>query len=89
MLKELLQAIAGRCPTHDKASPYLIARLEADLGIDPEAITRLTERVSFTDAYLNPNLIGCDSKACEARRRDTYPLGPTPGEGYPGGTGRG
>lgn len=38
MLTELLYAIAGRCPTHDKASPYLIARLEVELGIGPDAI---------------------------------------------------
>ncbi|MGW0566086.1 hypothetical protein [Streptomyces tauricus] len=79
MFTELLYVIAGRCPTHDKASPYLIARLEVELGIDPNAMTTLKEGMSITDALCNPNLISCSNEACEARRRDTYPPRPYPG----------
>lgn len=55
--------IAGRCETHDKASPAVIARLEEEAGIEPSAAP-----ASFTEAYANPNLIGCGKRRCRARR---------------------
>ncbi|MFD5975551.1 hypothetical protein [Streptomyces bacillaris] len=60
-----------RCPTHDVASPRRIAELEAELGIDPDAVTKLQAdpNVSFTDAYADPNLIDCGNKRCHDRRR--------------------
>jgi hypothetical protein len=65
MLRELLYAIAGRCPTHDRASAYTIAQLETDLGIDPNAMA--THQANATDivvAYANPRLIDCGRRTC-------------------------
>jgi hypothetical protein len=65
MIKRLLYAIAGRCPTHHRASPYLIAQLEVDTGIDPDAMANHQANAgSFTEAYSNPSLIDCRHKAC-------------------------
>lgn len=60
-----------RCPFHDVASPRRIAELEAELGIDPDAVTKLQAdpNVSFTDTYADPDLIDCGNKRCHDRRR--------------------
>ncbi|WP_371624061.1 hypothetical protein OG245_15220 [Streptomyces sp. NBC_01116] len=53
------------------ASPRRIAELEAELGIDPDAVTKLQAdpNVSFTDTYADPDLIDCGNKRCHDRRR--------------------
>lgn len=63
--------MAKRCPTHDVASPVTIAKLEVELGIDPDALTKLRSdpNVSFTDAYANPRLIDCGRPDCQKRGR--------------------
>ncbi len=63
--------MAARCPTHDAASPRRIAELEAETGIDPDALTNLQAdpSVSFTDAYADPSLIDCGNRQCRDRRR--------------------
>ncbi|MEW2635950.1 hypothetical protein AB0903_31010 [Streptomyces sp. NPDC048389] len=62
--------MAKRCPTHDVASPLVIATLETELGIDPDALTKLRSdpNVSFTDAYADPRLIDCGRSQCRDRR---------------------
>jgi hypothetical protein len=59
------------CPTHDVASPLVIAELEAELGIDPDALTKLRSdpNVSFTDAHTDPRIIDCGRPDCQKRRR--------------------
>jgi hypothetical protein len=65
MLKSLLQAIAGRCPTHHRASAYTIAELEVATGIDPDAMAKHQAQAdSFTEAYCNPRIIDCRHRAC-------------------------
>ncbi|MFJ3282461.1 hypothetical protein [Streptomyces halstedii] len=55
------------CPTHDV--PF--ARRIAQLGIDPDAVTKLQAdpAVSFTESHANPNLIDCGRERCRDRRR--------------------
>lgn len=68
MLRDLLYAIAGRCPTHDRASAYTIAALETRLGIDPDAMRKhQANAASVTDAYANPRLIDCGRRQCSKR----------------------
>jgi hypothetical protein len=61
--------MAKRCPTHDVASPLVIAQLETELGIDPDALTKLRSdpTVSFTDAHADPRLIDCGRSRCRDR----------------------
>lgn len=59
----LLRLIAGRCPTHDRASPRVIAELEVELGIDPDALTRLRLH-SFVEGYADPRIIDCGRSKC-------------------------
>lgn len=68
MLRELLYAIAGRCPTHDRASAYRIADLETRLGIDPDAMRKhRANAASLTEGYANPALIDCGRRRCSER----------------------
>ena len=62
-MKGFLRAIAGRCDTHDTASPAKIARLEQELGLPESA-----QSASFTDSLANPDLIDCGNKGCRTRR---------------------
>lgn len=68
MLKGLLYAIAGRCPTHDRASAYTIADLETRLGIDPDAMRKHQANAKdIVEAYANPALIDCGRARCSKR----------------------
>lgn len=68
MLRGLLHAIAGRCPDHDRASAYTIARLETSLGIDPHAMaTYQSTARDLVDALANPDLISCSNRSCRHR----------------------
>jgi hypothetical protein len=62
--------MAKRCPTHDVASALVIAQLETELGIDPDALTKLRSdpNVSFTDAHTDPRIIDCGRSQCRDRR---------------------
>lgn len=62
--------MAKRCPTHDVASPLVIAELETELGIDPDALTKLYSdpNVSVIDAYTDPRIIDCGRPQCRDRR---------------------
>ncbi|MEU5284135.1 hypothetical protein AB0G97_08960 [Streptomyces sp. NPDC020755] len=58
------------CPTHDVPSALRIAQLEAELGIDPDALTRhQATATSFTEAYADPDLVDCGRPRCRERRR--------------------
>ncbi|WP_327333713.1 hypothetical protein [Streptomyces anulatus] len=63
-MKGFLRAVAGRCDTHDKASPAKIARLEQELGMPESA-----RPDSFTDSYADPDLIDCGNERCRTRRK--------------------
>lgn len=63
-MRGLLYLIARRCPTHDRASHAVTARLERQLGMEPSA-----PPASFTDTYSNPDLIDCGNAWCRTRRR--------------------
>ncbi|KOG84474.1 MULTISPECIES: hypothetical protein [Streptomyces] len=63
-MKGFLRAVAGRCDTHDKASPAKIARLEQELGLPESA-----RPASFVEAYTDPDLIDCGSERCRTRRK--------------------
>jgi hypothetical protein len=58
----LLYRIAGRCPTHDRASYAVTSRLERELGMETS-----TPPASFTDRYSNPRLIDCGRSDCQRR----------------------
>lgn len=60
----LLRLIAGRCPTHGRASALVIAELEAELGIDPDALTKLRQHSGFVEAYADPRIIDCGRFKC-------------------------
>lgn len=59
-----------RCPTHDAPSPRVIAELERDTGINPQAVAELEQddTLSFTDRYANPRLVDCGNRWCKNRR---------------------
>lgn len=63
MKDEILRRIAGRCGTHDKASPAKIRQLEQQLGMPPTQQTG-----SFTDLHANPDLIDCGKQWCRSKR---------------------
>ncbi|WP_330339399.1 hypothetical protein [Streptomyces sp. NBC_00557] len=68
MLRDLLYALAGRCPVHDRASAYTIAQLETELGIDPQAMaTHQANARDIVDAYADPRLIDCGRRTCRNR----------------------
>lgn len=68
MFASLLRAISGRCPVHDRASPYRIAELEAATGIDPDAPAKhQATAADLVEAFANPNLIGCGRPSCTRR----------------------
>jgi hypothetical protein len=47
-----------------------IAQLEADTGIDLDAVAKHeANATSFTEAYTNPDLIDCGNQRCRERRR--------------------
>lgn len=57
-----------RCPTHDVPSARRIAQLEADLGIDPDAVAKhQTDAASFAEAFANRDLIDCGRARCKRR----------------------
>ncbi|MFD8667073.1 hypothetical protein ACFV1U_16970 [Streptomyces microflavus] len=62
-MKGILRAIAGRCDTHDKASPAKIARLEQELGMPESA-----RPTGLVDSLANPDLIDCGNERCRTRR---------------------
>jgi hypothetical protein len=48
----------------------VIATLEVELGIDPDALTKLhSDSISFTDAYTDPRIIDCGRRDCQRSRR--------------------
>ncbi|MFE9381391.1 hypothetical protein [Streptomyces sp. NPDC006855] len=58
------------CPTHDVASARRIAQLEADTGIDPDAVTKYeAAAVSFTEAFYNPDIVDCGREHCRDKKR--------------------
>ncbi|MBK3556288.1 hypothetical protein JHN55_07010 [Streptomyces sp. MBT56] len=58
------------CPTHDVPSALRIAQLEADTGIDPDAVAKYqASATSFTEAYADPDLVDCGRPRCRERRR--------------------
>lgn len=58
------------CPTHDVPSARRIAQLEADTGIDPDALAKYqANSTSFTDAYADPDLVDCGRARCRDRKR--------------------
>ncbi|MFC8002925.1 hypothetical protein ACFUCH_03655 [Streptomyces olivaceus] len=59
----LLHRIARRCPTHDRASYVVTARLEQQLGMEPSPAPD-----SFTEAHCDPHLIDCGNAWCTHRR---------------------
>lgn len=60
---EILRRIAGRCATHDKASPAKTRRLEEELGLP------VTEQAGdLVDQLANPDLIDCGKPWCQSRR---------------------
>lgn len=60
-----------KCETHDKPSPYTIAVLEVETGVDPDALTKLRAGWlaggSAVSAFANPDLIDCGNKRCQKR----------------------
>lgn len=58
----------GRCPTHDVPSARRIAQLEAELGIDPDAVTTFEATASITEAFADPEIIDCGRPRCRDRR---------------------
>ncbi|MEV1063390.1 hypothetical protein [Streptomyces sp. NPDC050263] len=63
MLTRLLARIAGRCPTHDRASYAVTSCLERDLGMTPSPPPD-----SLTDTFSDPALIDCGNTWCRTRR---------------------
>jgi hypothetical protein len=51
------------CETHDKASPYKIAKLEVETGIDPDALSKL-----MPSNWADPDIIGCNNRGCNRTR---------------------
>ena len=71
MFEGVLRRIAGRCDVHDRASAAKIARLEEELGIAPGAVARQRASAgSFTEAFADPDLIGCGLRRCHDRPRE-------------------
>jgi hypothetical protein len=62
-----MHRIAGRCETHDRASPLKTARLEEQTGIRPDAVAQL-DTGSFTDDHTDLDLIECGHAWCRTRR---------------------
>lgn len=56
------------CPVHDVPSARRIAHLEAETGIDPDAVTKYeANATSITDALANPDIVDCGRSRCKRR----------------------
>lgn len=62
MKDAILRRIAGRCDTHDKASPAKTRALETELGIEPSPPTG-----DLVDQLADPDLIDCGKTWCRKR----------------------
>lgn len=68
-MKAILRAIAGRCPIHDRPTPYMIAELERDTGIDPHAVDKLWDQLDLAGAFCDTRLIDCGRARCQKRNQ--------------------
>lgn len=66
-MKRLLRRLAGRCDIHDRPSPLIIAQLEQELGIDPDAMAKLFQG-DLVANFSNPRLIDCGRQQCRRNR---------------------
>lgn len=58
------------CPTHDVPSARRIAQLEADTGIDPDAVAKHEANATdIVEAFANPDIVDCGRPRCRERRR--------------------
>lgn len=60
----VLRRIARRCETHDRASYTVTARLEHETGMPVSEPPN-----SFTDQFMNPDLIDCGNSWCQRASR--------------------
>lgn len=61
--------LTRRCPFHDAPSARRIAQLEAELGIDPDAMLKYQAVASdFVESHADPDLIDCGRRRCRERR---------------------
>ncbi|GAB2714491.1 hypothetical protein [Streptomyces bullii] len=63
MKNKILRRIAGRCDTHDEASPAKIRQLEQELGLTPTQ-----QSGDLVDQLANPDLIDCGKAWCRKKR---------------------
>jgi hypothetical protein len=62
-----------RCEIHGAPWPLRTAQLEAELGIDPDAVTKLLARRAAGDptaSFVDPLLIDCGHDWCRTKRRE-------------------
>lgn len=68
-MKGIVQRLAGRCETHDRPASLVIAQLEAETGVDPDAVVKLFwNAASLTASFADPRLIDCGNPRCRKRR---------------------
>jgi hypothetical protein len=54
---------------HDTPSARRIAQLEAETGIDPDAVAKHeANATSLTEAFANPDIVDCGRSRCQERR---------------------
>ena len=73
-MRALLRRFAHRCEVHDGASPRRIAELEAELGVNPNAVRELMATVDLITAFDDPRLTDCGHAWCETRQRNDVPV---------------
>jgi hypothetical protein len=73
-VKGILRRIARRCDVHDEPSAIRTARLEQELGINPEAVNELLARRIAGDPtalFGDPDMLNCGHEWCRKRREGT------------------